>query len=123
MGFKASTGRKPGTTKEVGYNISNGRPLIYNVDGDKDGKRIVLSNDNEQYGVYNEWNADEISLTEDVLARASKGISQQKYFDSKPLIIGMCYCCGCHCWASYLLKVTSYILLATELFSYSYISY
>ena len=25
------------------------------------------------------------------------------------------------CWASYLLKVTSYILLATELFSHSYI--
>ena len=25
------------------------------------------------------------------------------------------------CWASYFVKVTSYILLATELFSYSYI--
>ena len=27
------------------------------------------------------------------------------------------------CWASYFVKVTSYILLATELFSYSYIYY
>ena len=34
----------------------------------------------------------------------------------------LCIVCNSYqCWASYFVKVTSYILLATELFSYSYI--
>ena len=51
----------------------------------------------EQFELPTEWNTDEYSLSvdENILKRARKYIGLQLRFDSKPLAIAMCYCCGC----------------------------
>jgi len=89
-GHRVSTGRALGTTKEAGFHVSCGRPVKYNSnDNIKSVQQI------EQYG------ADEncLSLTPELLGLAYRRIAQQKRFDSKPLAVGMCYCCGSILWS------------------------
>jgi len=54
-----------------------------------------------QYDLPNTWNTNKecLSLNDDMLNRCKKFIGQQIIFDSKPLGIGMCYCCGSILWS------------------------
>ena len=47
------------------------------------------------------WDTDKtnLSLSDDLLARAKRQIGQQVRLDSKPLGIAMCYCCGSILWS------------------------
>ena len=49
------------------------------------------------------------------------GVQKDNFQDKETSIKLVALAISKQCWASYFLKVTSYILLATELFSYSYI--
>ena len=55
----------------------------------------------KQYNLPVTWNTDVecLSLNDNLLNRGRKLIGQQIRFDSKPLGIGMCYCCGSILWS------------------------
>ena len=91
-GYGVSTGRTVGTTEEAGFHVSCGRPVIY-----RKPKGLLTQNDKQ----IERYDTDEgcLSLTDELLAKAKKCIEQQKRFDSKPLAIGMCYCCGSILWS------------------------
>ena len=50
----------------------------------------------KQYDLPITWNTSVecLSINDDLLKKDRKSIGQQIRFDSKPLGIGMCYCCG-----------------------------
>ena len=52
----------------------------------------------EQYNIPSAWDT-ELSLSNNLLARAKKRIGQQVRFDAKPLGTAMCYCCGSILWS------------------------
>ena len=105
-GFDVSTGRPVGTTHLAGFNVSGGRPLGTTHEN---GAKTSLIEDNEseltehirQYDLPITWNTgvESLSLNDDMLKRGRKCIGQQIRFDSKPLGIGMCYCCGSVLWS------------------------
>ena len=105
-GFDASTGRPVGTTHDAGFNVSDGRPLGTTHDN---GAKSSLIEDNapeltehiKQYDLPIMWNTNGecLSLNDELLNRGRKCIGQQVRFDSKPLGIGMCYCCGSILWS------------------------
>ena len=105
-GFDVSTGCPVGTTHSAGFNVSGGRPLGTTHDN---GAKSSLIEDNEseltehmkQYDLPITWNTSVecLSLNDDLLKRGKKCIGQQIRFDSKPLGIGMCYCCGSVLWS------------------------
>ena len=55
----------------------------------------------QQFDLPVAWNTDECNLSgsESMLKRARKYIGCQVRFDSKPLGIAMCYCCGSILWS------------------------
>ena len=106
-GYGVSNGRKVGTTEEAGFHVSCGRPVVYKLDTsvpnsstvpDTSISKEMLSQNHKQIVQYN---TDEgcLSLTDELFALAKKRIAQQIRFDSKPLAIGMCYCCGSILWS------------------------
>ena len=64
--------------------------------------RMMLRNHLSQYpDLTRKWNTDSasISISNELLKRGKRRIGQQVRFDSKPLGIGMCYCCGAILWS------------------------
>ena len=75
-----------GTTRYAGSDASDGRPVDH------------LS----QYpDLTRKWNTDRTStsISSELLKRGKRHIGQHVCFDSKPLGIGMCYCCGAILWS------------------------
>ena len=105
-GFNTSTGRPVGTTLDVGFAVSTGRPQGTTF---HNGAKSALIEDDtcklnehiKQYDLPLIWNTDVkcLSLNDDLINRGRKLIGQQVRFDSKPLGIGMCYCCGSILWS------------------------
>ena len=105
-GSDASDGCPVGTTHSAGFNVSDGRPMGTTYEN---GAKSSLIEDNEskltehmkQYDLPVTWNTSVecLSLNDDLLKRGRKCIGQQIRFDSKPLGIGMCYCCGSVLWS------------------------
>ena len=85
-----SDGRPVGTTHENGA-----KSLLIKDDPSKFNEHI------KQYDLPITWNTDVecLSLNEDLLKRGKRCIGQQIRFNSKPLGIGMCYCCGNILWS------------------------
>ena len=105
-GFNASGGRPKGTTIDAGFNASGGRPIGTTTDNGALSSLIEddpskLTKHVEQFELPDAWNTDECSLSinESMLSRGRKYIGQQIRFDSKPLGVGMCYCCGSILWS------------------------
>ena len=110
------SGRPVGTTQDAGFSASTGRPdsshnsnscLLtsdYDMSTEQDDVFIednltLLIQYMKQYELPTSWNTDSLSLSDDLLVRAKKRIGQQVRFDTKPLGIGMCYCCGSILWS------------------------
>ena len=83
-GYKVSNGRSRGTTEEAGFHVSCGRPVVYKSNT---SDKLITTDVNC------------VSLSDELLALGNKRIAQQVRFDSKPLAIGMCYCCGSILWS------------------------
>ena len=83
-GYKVSNGRSRGTTEEAGFHVSCGRPVVYKSNT---SDKLITTDVNC------------VSLGDELLALGNKRIAQQVRFDSKPLAIGMCYCCGSILWS------------------------
>ena len=116
--LKRKRGRPIGTTADAGFNVSGGRKsntfgLVKNSElGDKltvsapicttNGSSVpqeVLSQSNKFNLFSSSYVEDQLSLSDELMARAQKRIAQQIRFDCKPLAIGMCYCCGSILWS------------------------
>ena len=114
-GFYASNGRPVETALDnyfdastgcPDFTVSSGHPLGVTYDN---GAKSSLIEDNpcklnehmKQYNLPVTWNTDVecLSLNDNLLSRGRKLIGQQIRFDSKPLGIGMCYCCGSILWS------------------------
>ena len=80
----------------VGTTIENGAHSLYIED---DASK--LAKHMEQFDLPVAWNADPstLSVNDNMLRRARKYIGCQIRFDSKPLGIAMCYCCGSILWS------------------------
>lgn len=105
-GFKVSTGRRVGTNVSAGYNVTTGRPLgTTYTNGSKssliEDDASKLNEHIKQYDLPLTWNTDIncLSLNDVLINRGRKMIGQQVRFDSKPLGIGMCYCCDSILWS------------------------
>ena len=96
-GYIVSTGRRTGTSKNAGYGVSCGRPVVC------DSKVLDINTSQCVRGLdkVKSWPTDVncLSLNDELLSLADKRIAQQIRFDSKPLAIGMCYCCGSILWS------------------------
>ena len=105
-GFNASGGQPVGKTLDAGFNASDGQPIGTTIEN---GAQSVCIEDDafklakhlQQFELPVEWNTNEVNLSvsEGMLCKARKYIGQQIRFDSKPLAIAMCYCCGSILWS------------------------
>ena len=105
-GFSASQGRPVGTTIDAGFNASQGRPIGTTTDNGGGSSNVEddpskLAKHIEQFELPTSWNTDECSLSvnENILSCARKYVGKQIRFDSKPLGVAMCYCCGSILWS------------------------
>ena len=106
-GSNVGTGRPIGTTRDAGSIVSTGRPI--GTSRDEGGGTSCIEDDNiklqehlSQYpDLIAKWNTDSASLSvsNELLKRGKKRIGQQVRFDSKPLGVAMCYCCGSILWS------------------------
>ena len=117
------TGRPFGTTRDSGFSVSAGRPIssvdttesvdsketkFNDSNSDMYGANVVLEYNPvllaeymKQYDLPSAWDTDKtnVSLSDNLLARAKRRIGQQVRFDAKALGIAMCYCCGSILWS------------------------
>ena len=117
------TGHPFGTTRDSGFSVSAGRPIssvdttesvdsketkLNDSNSDMYGANVVLEDNPvllaeymKQYDLPSAWDTDKtnLSLSDNLLARAKRRIGQQVRFDAKPLGIAMCYCCGSILWS------------------------
>ena len=117
------TGRPCGTTRDSGFSVSAGRPTssadttesvdskktklndsdfdMYDANVVLEDNPVLLAEYMKQYDLPSAWDTDKtnLSLSDNLLARAKRRIGQQVRFDAKPLGIAMCYCCGSILWS------------------------
>ena len=119
-GYNVGTGRPVGTTRDAGSSVGTGRPIGTTRDDAGTGRPVgtsreegggtsFMENDNEklckhlsQYpDLTKKWNTDgaSLSVNDELLRKYKCRIGQQVRFDSKPLGIAMCYCCGSILWS------------------------
>ena len=105
-GFNASQGRPVGTTTNAGFKASQGRPIGTTTDNGGGSSNVEddpskLAKHIQQFELPTSWNTAECSLSvnENILSCARKYIGKQIRFDSKPLGVAMCYCCGSILWS------------------------
>ena len=106
-GSDVSTGRPIGTTRDAGSDASTGRPT--GTSREEGGGTNCIEDDHQklcehlsQYpDLTTKWNTESasLSITNEVLGRGKRRIGQQIRFDSKPLGVAMCYCCGSILWS------------------------
>ena len=106
-GYNVGTGRPVGTTRDAGSNVGTGRPV--GTSHEEGGGTSFMEDDNEklckhlsQYpDLTKKWNTDgaSLSVNDELLRKYKCRIGQQVRFDSKPLGIAMCYCCGSILWS------------------------
>ena len=87
VGFKVPNGQILGTTEAKGFKVHKS----YNADTVNKVSIGPSTIPESQDGI--------ISINEEMMVSADKRIAQQIRFDSKPLAIGMCYCCGSIFWS------------------------
>ena len=106
-GSNVSTGRPIGTTRDTGSKVSDGRPVGTSRE-EGGGTSCIEDNSvklHEHLSQYpdltTKWNTDgaSLSVSNELLRRGKKRIGQQVRFDSKPLGVAMCYCCGSILWS------------------------
>ena len=106
-GSNVSTGHPIGTTRDTGSNVSDGRPV--GTSREEGGGTSCIEDNSvklhahlSQYpNLTTKWNTDgtSLSVSNELLRRSKKHIGQQVRFDSKPLGVAMCYCCGSILWS------------------------
>ena len=106
-GSNVGTGRPIGTTRDAGSNVSDGRPVGTSRE-EGGGTSCIEDNSvklHEHLSQYpdltTKWNTDgaSLSVSNELLKRSKRRIGQQVRFDSKPLGVAMCYCCGSILWS------------------------
>ena len=106
-GSNVGTGRPIGTTRDAGSNVSDGRPVGTSRE-EGGGTSCIEDNSvklHEHLSQYpdltTKWNTNgpSLSVSNELLKRGKRRIGQQVRFDSKPLGVAMCYCCGSILWS------------------------
>ena len=92
------------TTKSVESQIEEATFLNDNYDSTTvliENNPVLLAQNMKQYDLASAWDTDKtnLSLSDNLLARAKRQIGQQVRFDAKPLGIAMCYCCDSILWS------------------------
>ena len=118
-----STGHPFGTTHDTGFSVSTDHPPGYTDSTESADSKVIKLHENnsdmcnaievldnnpellaeymKQYDLPSAWYTDKPSLplSDNLLTRAKRRIGQQVRFDTKPLGIAMCYCCGSILWS------------------------